>query len=52
MQCTHGYSMKATLVPIQSMSFVHDFDQESSMAERGKMILEYFDELSKELIMK
>lgn len=44
--------MKATLVPIQSMRFVHEYEQENSMAERGKIILEYFDELSEELLMK
>ena len=43
--------MKATLVPIQSMCFVHGFDQEFSMIERGKMIQKHFDELSIELLM-
>lgn len=44
--------MKAKLVPIQSMYLTHGFDQGSSMAERGKIIQEHFDELSIELLMK
>jgi hypothetical protein len=44
--------MKAILIPIQSMYLIHGFDQVSSMAERGKMIQEHFDELTLELLMK
>jgi len=42
--------MKTALVPIQDMRFMHEFERD--VQERGKMILEYFDELSAELIMK
>lgn len=52
MQYCHSCIMKATLVPIQSMYLIHGFDQGSSIAERGKMIQEHFDELSLELLMK
>ena len=52
MRYGHNYIMKTTLVPIQSMSLIHDFDQISSSAERGQMIQEHFDELSQELLMK
>ena len=50
MPCIHRYVMKTTPVPIQSMCFVHDYEG-SFMSEKGKMIQEYFDELSIELLM-
>jgi len=43
--------MKVKFVPIQVMCLIPDSDK-WSLAERGKMILEYFDELSEELLMK
>ena len=52
MQYGHSCIMKAILVPIQSRSLIHGFDQMSSSAERGKMIQKHFDELSNELLMK
>jgi len=51
MPYTHRYTMKTTLVPIQSICFVHDYERGSFMSERGKIIQKYFDELSIELLM-
>lgn len=51
MQCHPSCIMKAKFVPIQSMYLMHD-SKGLSIAERGKMIQEHFDELSIELIMK
>jgi len=42
--------MKTVLASIQSKPFTHEIERD--VQERGKMILEYFDELSVELIMK
>ena len=43
--------MKVILVPIQNMYLMYGSDQERSIAERGKIIQEHFDELSIELLM-
>jgi len=42
--------MKKALVSIQNMRLMHEFEHD--VQERGQMILEHFDELSAELIMK